>query len=88
MSDEYYKTYAGDPWHADETEDCVRVFRNHLQMIKMPKRDTPYEEYWMQGNDLAWLLSTLNRAEADGRGLPDTTATHTDGPLSIQGSLA
>lgn len=68
--DEYtIKHYAGDPWHADETADCVRVFRGCLQMIKMPKRHTPYEEYWMQGRDLAWLLATLNSAEADNKGL-------------------
>ena len=77
MSDEYYKTYKGDPWYADETEDCVRVFRDHYQMIKMPKRDTPYEEYWMTDSQLEWLLRTLNRAEAEGHGMFDSIAKDT-----------
>jgi len=30
-------TYTGDPWHADESEDCVRIFREHAQIIKSSK---------------------------------------------------
>lgn len=67
--------YAGEPWHADETEDCVRVFRGHFQMIKMPKRLTPYEEYWMSGADLEWLLSVLNSAESRDEGLPNNVSS-------------
>jgi hypothetical protein len=70
VDNEIMIVYPGEPWHADETDDCVRVFRGHLQMIKMPKRDTPYEEYWMSGADLEWLLSVLNSAESQDQGLP------------------
>lgn len=59
------KSYGGDPWHADEDENCVRIFRGHLQIIKAPKHDTPYEEYWPDPETLEWILRALN--EMDGK---------------------
>jgi hypothetical protein len=56
-------TYPGDPWHADETEDSVRLFRGNLQIAKMPKRDTPYAEYWPEPHELTWMLQALNAHE-------------------------
>jgi len=60
MSD---RTYEGDPWYADESEDCVRIFRGNLQIIKAPKHDTPYEEYWPDPEMLRWMLDALNEKE-------------------------
>jgi hypothetical protein len=57
-----YKTYAGDPWHADETDDCIRIFEGNFQIAKIAKRDTPYEEYWPDPDKLKWILLVLNCA--------------------------
>ncbi len=59
--------HAGDLWHADEDADCVRLFRGHLQIAKMPKRDTPFEEYWPDPLMLTWILQVLNAAEQSGQ---------------------
>lgn len=64
------KTYEGDPWHADEDDDCVRIFRGHLQIIKAPKHGTPYEEYWPEPKMLSWILQALNKAESDEEFVP------------------
>lgn len=56
--------YTGKPWHADEDDDTVRIFRGNLQIIKAPKQDTPYEEYWPDPDLLTWMLDTLNAKEA------------------------
>jgi len=53
-------TYTGDPWHADESEDCVRIFREHAQIIKAPKHSTPFEEYWPEPKMIKWMLKALN----------------------------
>jgi hypothetical protein len=58
-----FTVHAGDPWHADEDADCVRLFRGDYQIAKMPKRDTPYEEYWPDPATLTWILQVLNAAE-------------------------
>lgn len=57
------KTYPGDPWYADESEDCVRIFRGNLQILKAAKHDTPYEEYWPTQEQLEWMLIALNQYE-------------------------
>lgn len=57
-----YKTYAGDPWHADEDDDCIRIFEGNFQIAKIAKRDTPFEEYWPDSDTLAWMLRVLNLA--------------------------
>lgn len=57
------RVYPGDPWHADESDDCVRIFRGYLQIIKAPKRDTPYEEYWPEPEWIEWMLAALNQKE-------------------------
>jgi hypothetical protein len=62
MMDEF-KTYAGDPWHADEDEHAVRLFRGHLQMAKMPKQAEEYECYWLDPAQVTWMLQVLNQAE-------------------------
>jgi hypothetical protein len=56
-------TYPGKPWHADESEDCVRIFRGNLQIIKAPKQHTPYEEYWPDPEMIKWIVCALNQAE-------------------------
>lgn len=58
------KVYEGDPWHADESDDCVRIFRGAFQIIKAPTHGTRYEEYWPDPEMLEWILAALNRAEA------------------------
>lgn len=57
------KVYPGEPWHADESDDSVRIFRGHMQIIKAPKRGTPYEEYWPTPEMIVWILEVLNHAE-------------------------
>jgi hypothetical protein len=57
------KVYDGVIWHADESDDCVRIFRGSLQIIKAPKRSTPYEEYWPSPDLLKWMLEALNNGE-------------------------
>jgi hypothetical protein len=59
------KFYDGTPWHADEDEDCVRIFRGFYQIMKIPKHGTPYAEYWPEPEQLEWILQVLNQAEAD-----------------------
>ena len=56
--------YPGDPWHADESEDCVRIFRGHDQIIKAPKHSTPFEEYWPEPKMIKWMLKALNNQES------------------------
>jgi len=58
------KFYPGDPWHADESDDCVRIFRGDLQIIKAPKHGTPYEEYWPDPKMLEWVLDALNEKDS------------------------
>lgn len=53
-------TYPGDPCFADESDDCVRIFRGHLQIVKAPKKFTPYEEYWPSPEMLVWMLKVPN----------------------------
>lgn len=57
------KVYAGDPWHADESNDCVRIFRGNLQIIKAPKQHPLLEPYWPDPNMTEWLIRILNNAE-------------------------
>ena len=59
------KIYPGEPWHADESEDCVRIFRGSLQIVKAPKCDTPFEEYWPDASMLTWMLAALNEKEQE-----------------------
>lgn len=63
VADDSLITYDGAIWHADESDHCVRIFRGHMQIIKAPKRDTPYEEYWPTSDQLTWMLQVLNQAE-------------------------
>lgn len=56
-------TYPGTLWHADESDDCVRIFRGDLQIIKAPKQGTPYEEYWPDPVMTQWIVDVLNQAE-------------------------
>lgn len=58
-----FTTYAGDPWHADEDEDAVRLFKGNLQMAKMPKHAEEYECYWPTPAQIVWMLQVLNQAE-------------------------
>ena len=55
--------YPGSPWRAEEDQDCVRIFRGELQIIKAPKHGTPYQEYWPEPELLVWILATLNHGE-------------------------
>lgn len=62
------KIYSGDPWHADEDEYSVRIFRGAHQIIKAPKDhpelDLDMEPYWPDSETLEWMLRVLNSAEA------------------------
>jgi hypothetical protein len=52
------------PWEAEETATCWMLFgavtpRLHpLQLIKAPKRDTPYAEYWPGEADSAFIAAS------------------------------
>lgn len=61
--DHQIHTYEGAPWYADESDDSVRIFRGNMQIIKAPKRGTPYEEYWPTPEMIVWMLEVLNQAE-------------------------
>ena len=63
MTETEIKVYDGAIWHADESDDCVRIFRGSLQIIKAPKHGTPYEEYWPNPDQLTWMLQVLNQAD-------------------------
>ncbi len=50
--------YTPGPWEATENENCWRLLgRNGFpQILKAPKRGTPYAEYWPDPNDAALIL--------------------------------
>jgi hypothetical protein len=58
-----FKCYAGDPWHADEDEYAVRLFKGNFQIAKMPKQSEEYECYWPEPDMIMWMLQVLNQAE-------------------------
>lgn len=62
-----FRTYPGDPWHADEDEYSVRLFKGNFQMAKMPKEhaelDIPFVCYWPTPDTIMWMLQVLNEAE-------------------------
>lgn len=58
-----FKFYEGTIWHADETADCVRIFRGNLQIIKAPKHHPLLEPYWPDPAMIRWIIQTLNDAE-------------------------
>lgn len=57
------KCYSGSLWHADETDDCVRIHRDAFQIIKAPKKGDEFEPYWPDAPMIEWILATLNAAE-------------------------
>lgn len=71
-------TYGGDHWHADEDGTSVRVFCDSAQVLKAPKKGTPYEEYWPNPELLRWMLRVMNEAEQRGDHAPPA-ALHKDG---------
>lgn len=58
-----FTTYAGEPWHADETDDCVRLFLGAFQIAKMPKQSQEHECYWPTPDQIVWILQVLNQAD-------------------------
>ena len=58
--------YQGRPWHADECGSTVRMFCEHAQVLKAPKKGTPYAEYWPNPDLLQWMLRVMNEAEQRG----------------------
>jgi hypothetical protein len=51
------------PWEAEDSEACwkllgaVRPRVHPLQLIKAPKRDTPYAEYWPHEGDSGFIVA-------------------------------
>lgn len=47
------------PWWAEEDESCwqLRGVAISRQILKAPKRGTPYAEYWPEEADAAWITS-------------------------------
>lgn len=58
--------YDGEPWHADEDGQTMRVFCGYAQVFKAPKKGTPYAEYWPNPDMLRWMLRVMNEAVANG----------------------
>ena len=59
-------SYDGDPWHADASGLTVRMFCGYAQVLKAPKKGTPYAEYWPNPALLRWMLRVMNEAEQRG----------------------
>jgi hypothetical protein len=57
------KTYKGDPWFADESEECVRIFKGNFQICKIPKDMQEMEAYYPEPKTIEWMLAVLNEAE-------------------------
>lgn len=55
-----FTIYPGEPWHADETEDSVRLFCGNLQIAKIPKQSEEYECYWPTPEQIEFMLKALN----------------------------
>lgn len=73
-------SYEGSPWHADADAQTVRVFCEYAQVLKAPKKGTPYEEYWPNPDLLQWMLRVMNEAEQRGDHSPPAVLhkeTHT-----------
>ena len=73
-------SHEGSPWHADEDGSSVRVFCEYAQVLKAPKKGTPYEEYWPNPDLLRWMLRVMNEAEQRGDHSPPAVLhkeTHT-----------
>jgi hypothetical protein len=51
------------PWETEDSESCwklfgaVRPYAHPLQLIKAPKRDTPYAEYWPGAADSDFIVA-------------------------------
>lgn len=51
------------PWGDEDSDDCWRLFgalttgRHPLQLIKAPKRGTPYAEYWPTPADAEFIVT-------------------------------
>ncbi len=58
--------YTPGPWEATEDEDCWRLLgRNGVpQILKAPKRGTPYAEYWPDPKDAVLILMAPDLALA------------------------
>ncbi|HEY9777549.1 MAG TPA: hypothetical protein V6C81_27545 [Planktothrix sp.] len=59
----FNKVYGGFPWHADDSNYCVRFHREDLQAFKAPKSGTPFAEYWPGPKTIQWMLDALNEHE-------------------------
>jgi hypothetical protein len=55
--------YEGHPWHADESESCVRLFYGNLQILKAPKVSEQFEAYWPSPEMIWRMLKALNEQE-------------------------
>lgn len=50
-------------WSYDENENAIRIFRGYYQIMKIPKKGTPYAEYYPNKERLDWIISALNEYE-------------------------
>ena len=50
-------------WSYDENENAIRIFRGDYQIAKIPKKETPYAEYYPNKQQLDWIISALNEYE-------------------------
>jgi hypothetical protein len=77
--------YQGRPWHADECGLTVRMFCEHAQVLKAPKKGTLYAEYWPNPDLLQWMLRVMNEAEERGDHSPAAVCPKwmNDGPNAL-----
>lgn len=63
-------------WFAEEDEFSWQLFKRYisedetmitmpLQILKAPKKGTPYAEYWPQERESKIIIDALNRAESE-----------------------
>jgi len=52
-----------DVWTYDENENAIRIFRGYYQIVKIPKKGTPYAEYYPNKERMEWIISALNEYE-------------------------
>ena len=57
------EVYQGDPWNADESDECIRFFKGNLLIAKIVKRTHEYTAYWPSSESVKWMIDAFNEAE-------------------------
>ena len=58
------KIYQGDPWNADESDICIRIFKGNLLVSKIMKRsNNEFTAYWPKSETVEWMIKVFNESE-------------------------